>query len=90
MKNEEGELWKACPFDMSVLIWGYELAGDCTEFSATVAENRESQYDQFIHWDHDLPYLMGFEMWYGDQLATIRWWWALCWFVMKGDYTKVV
>lgn len=83
------KLWKCASFDVSMKIWGYELAGDASDFSATVSENRNGCYDQMIYWDQDLPRLLSYERWVDGVLQPIKWFWAFRWLSIKLTYEEL-
>jgi hypothetical protein len=74
-------LWKACAFDLSILIWGYEVAGETIEVSAMAIE-----HPQRLRWDKRKHELVG-ERWHGNERREIPEWWALpylCHAMLKG------
>lgn len=76
-------LWKATRFSISMKIWGYELAGEASEFSAMVAENRDGKFDYHIFWDMDLPEILRYERHHYGLLQPPKWAWALRWLAIK-------
>lgn len=67
------EPWRACDFEMSLMLWGYDLSGDAAERSALVGE-----HPHIAHlWDRDESYLARIERRHGGQRVHVPEWWAL-------------
>ncbi len=69
-------LWRPCGFDIALMVWGYDLAGDASEVGAMTAET-----PTHLRWDEDEAYLARFDRWHGSQRMPIPEWWALPWVV---------
>lgn len=65
-------LWQALPFDVSLRVWGYEVAGDASNTVALIAERPAD-----APWDRRAHDLAGIERWHGSVRMPVPEWWAL-------------
>jgi len=65
-------LWRACGFDLSMTLWGYDLAGDAAEVGALAVEDPD-----LVRWDRDRGYLDTVIRFIGGEATPAPEWWCL-------------